>query len=77
VGADGPSLTPREREVLQHLVDGRSNRIIARQLFITEKTASVHVSNILAKLSVASRGEAAAAALRLGLARAGPDERTH
>jgi DNA-binding CsgD family transcriptional regulator len=46
---------------------GRSNRQVAQALFISPKTASVHVSNILAKLGVASRGEAAAIAHRLGL----------
>jgi DNA-binding NarL/FixJ family response regulator len=46
---------------------GRSNRQIAEELFISVKTASVHVSNILAKLGVASRVEAAAVAHRLGL----------
>jgi DNA-binding NarL/FixJ family response regulator len=46
---------------------GRSNRQIAHALFISPKTASVHVSNILAKLDVHSRGEAAALAHRLGL----------
>ena len=56
------ALTDRERDVLALLVDGRTNRQIAAKLFITEKTASVHVSNILAKLGVRSRGEAAAMA---------------
>jgi DNA-binding NarL/FixJ family response regulator len=60
-------LTEREQQVLQCLAEGNSNRQIARELFITEKTASVHVSNILMKLSAASRGEAAAIAIRLGL----------
>jgi DNA-binding CsgD family transcriptional regulator len=60
-------LTPRELEVLRLLVDGRSNRQIADRLFISGKTASVHVTNILAKLGVHSRLEAAAAARRLGL----------
>jgi DNA-binding CsgD family transcriptional regulator/tetratricopeptide (TPR) repeat protein len=60
-------LTPREREVLALLCDGLSNRRIARALFVTEKTAGTHVSNILAKLGVPSRGEAAAVAHRLGL----------
>jgi DNA-binding CsgD family transcriptional regulator/tetratricopeptide (TPR) repeat protein len=60
-------LTPREVEVLRLLVEGRSNRQIAEQLFISGKTASVHVTNILAKLGVHSRLEAAAAARRLGL----------
>ncbi|MBE1535822.1 helix-turn-helix transcriptional regulator [Actinomadura algeriensis] len=63
----GP-LTARESEVLRLLVRGRSNRGIAEELFISPKTASVHVSNILAKLGVASRGEAAAAARDRGLA---------
>jgi DNA-binding NarL/FixJ family response regulator len=49
------------------LAAGRTNRQIGGQLYITEKTASVHVSRILAKLGVASRGEAAAIAHRLGL----------
>jgi ATP/maltotriose-dependent transcriptional regulator MalT len=60
-------LTAREVEVLKLVVDGQSNRQIAAALFITVKTASVHVSNILAKLEVRSRGAAAAAARRLGL----------
>ncbi|MGW0664330.1 helix-turn-helix transcriptional regulator [Streptodolium elevatio] len=60
-------LTPREREVLLRLAQGYSNRRIAEELFISVKTASVHVSNILGKLEVANRGEAAALAHRLGL----------
>jgi DNA-binding CsgD family transcriptional regulator len=58
-------LTPREREVLALVAEGRTNRQIAEALFISDKTASVHVSNILAKLGVANRGEAAAVAHRL------------
>jgi DNA-binding CsgD family transcriptional regulator len=65
--ADGLGLTPRELEVLRLVAEGRSNRQIAEELFISAKTASVHVSNILAKLGVASRVEAAAVAHRLGL----------
>jgi DNA-binding NarL/FixJ family response regulator len=53
--------------VLTLVAAGRTNRQIGEQLYITEKTASVHVSRILAKLGVASRGEAAAIAHRLGL----------
>ncbi|NDU74880.1 AAA family ATPase [Actinomadura sp. DSM 109109] len=60
-------LTPREFEVLRLVAEGRSNRDIAEELFISAKTASVHVSNILGKLGVASRGEAAATAHRLAL----------
>ncbi len=65
---DGESgLTERELEVLSLVAAGRSNREIAAELFISPKTASVHVSNILGKLSVASRGEAAARAHALRL----------
>ncbi|MGQ4386120.1 helix-turn-helix transcriptional regulator [Streptomyces sp. SAS_270] len=60
-------LTTRERDVLRLVAAGRSNRGIAEELFISPKTASVHVSNILAKLGVSGRGEAAALAHRLRL----------
>ncbi|HEY8583852.1 MAG TPA: response regulator transcription factor, partial [Capillimicrobium sp.] len=60
-------LTVREREVLELLALGRTNREIGETLFMAEKTASVHVSRILAKLDVRSRTEAAAVAHRLGL----------
>ena len=67
-GAGGTSrlaaLTDREREVLRLIARGMSNREIGTELFITPKTASVHVSNILAKLGAASRTEAAAIAYR-------------
>jgi DNA-binding CsgD family transcriptional regulator/tetratricopeptide (TPR) repeat protein len=62
-------LTPREREVLELVIAGATNRQIAQRLFISEKTASVHVSRILTKLGVSSRQEAAAEgrrALRTG-----------
>ncbi len=65
--AGDPGLTGREREVLRLVAAGRSNREIAAELFISPKTASVHVSNILGKLGAASRGEAAAQARELRL----------
>jgi DNA-binding CsgD family transcriptional regulator/tetratricopeptide (TPR) repeat protein len=60
-------LTAREQEVLRLVAAGRSNREIAGELFISPSTVSVHVSNILSKLSVTSRGEASATAHRLHL----------
>jgi DNA-binding NarL/FixJ family response regulator len=68
-GGRGPlaGLTARELEVLQLLAAGQSNREIGAELFIAPKTASVHVSNILAKLGAASRTEAAAIAHGQGL----------
>jgi DNA-binding CsgD family transcriptional regulator/tetratricopeptide (TPR) repeat protein len=61
-------LTPRELEVLLLVAEGRTNKVIGETLFMSEKTASVHVSRILAKLGVGGRVEAAAVAHRLGLA---------
>ncbi|MFD0852114.1 response regulator transcription factor, partial [Actinomadura adrarensis] len=55
-------LTSRELEVLKLVAEGRNNKEIAATLFISPKTASVHVSNILAKLNVTSRTQAAAKA---------------
>jgi DNA-binding CsgD family transcriptional regulator len=60
-------LTPRERQVLALVAEGRTNREIGEVLFMAEKTASVHVSRILSKLDVRSRTEAAAVAHRMGL----------
>lgn len=60
-------LTPREQEVLALLAHGNSNRQLGAALFISEKTASVHVSNIIGKLGAGSRGEAVAVARRRGL----------
>ena len=59
--------------MLRLVADGLSNSQIAEQLFISRKTASVHVSNILSKLGVATRLEAAAVAHRRGLVRAQAD----
>jgi ATP/maltotriose-dependent transcriptional regulator MalT len=66
-------LTAREAEVLRLVADGLSNSQIAEKLFISRKTASVHVSNILAKLGVSTRLEAAALAHRRGLVQASAD----
>ncbi|WP_172829356.1 helix-turn-helix transcriptional regulator [Pedococcus dokdonensis] len=63
----GEALTPREQEILALVALGRSNRQIGTQLFISAKTASVHVSNIIAKLGVTGRGEAVAVARDRGL----------
>jgi DNA-binding CsgD family transcriptional regulator len=60
-------LSKRELEVLALIAEGRSNPEIGRQLYITRKTVAVHVSNILTKLGVSGRVEAAAVAIRLGL----------
>jgi len=62
-------LTRREREVLTLVAEGRSNREVAEVLFISEKTASVHVSHILAKLGVQSRVQASAVVHRLDAVR--------
>jgi len=66
--ADPFGLTPRERQVLGLLSEGATNRQIGAALFMAEKTASVHVSRILAKLGVQSRTQAAAVAHRQHLA---------
>jgi DNA-binding CsgD family transcriptional regulator/tetratricopeptide (TPR) repeat protein len=60
-------LSVRERGVLAEIVAGRTNREIGQRLYISEKTVGVHVGNILAKLGVSGRVEAATVALRLGL----------
>jgi len=65
-------LTRREIDVLRLIAEGNSNSAIARTLFISPKTVSVHVSNILAKLEVSNRGQAAALAHRAGLLAGGP-----
>ncbi|MFC9277740.1 response regulator transcription factor [Streptomyces collinus] len=63
----GGSLTDREREVLGLIADGRSNREIARALVLSEKTVKTHVSNILMKLDLADRTQAALWAVRHGV----------
>lgn len=73
--AEALGLTSRERDVLRLVAAGHTNRRIAEELFISPKTASVHVSNILAKLGVSGRGEAAAVAHRVGLVPAGAGQR--
>lgn len=65
-------LTQRESEVLALIARGLTNRQIAGELFISEKTAGVHVSNILAKLDVISRAQAAAVAVQSGVVRSAP-----
>ncbi|MEV2248552.1 response regulator transcription factor [Streptomyces sp. NPDC049970] len=64
----GSTLTEREREVLGLIADGRSNREIARALVLSEKTVKTHVSNILMKLDVSDRTQAALWAVRHGAA---------
>ena len=61
------SLTPREREVLDLLAEGRSQDEIAQELFITPKTVATHIQRILGKLGVHSRAQAVAVALRNGI----------
>ena len=64
---DSFGLSKRELEVLALISQGRTNREIGDRLFISQKTVGVHVGNILSKLSVSGRVEAAAVAIRLGL----------
>ena len=65
--SDTFGLSGREREVLALVAQGRTNREIGERLFISQKTVGVHVGNILSKLEVSGRVEAAAVAIRLGL----------
>jgi DNA-binding NarL/FixJ family response regulator len=68
------ALTPREREVLALIADGRANREIAAALQVSERTARTHVSNILAKLGLTSRTQAALFAVREGIVLRHPAE---
>jgi DNA-binding NarL/FixJ family response regulator len=68
-GAGAEPLTPREREVLQLVVEGFANKQIARRLRIAEKTVKTHMSHILQKLGVPDRTAAAVLAIRQGLIR--------
>jgi NarL family two-component system response regulator LiaR len=69
-------LTERETEVLRLLAQGQSNKQIAHDLRISEKTVKTHVSNILGKLGVQSRTQATLYAIRIGLVSASPADRT-
>ena len=67
-GVASLDITPRELDVLRLVAQGRTNRQIGESLFISEKTASVHVTNLMRKLGVGSRVEAATIAVRNGMA---------
>ena len=75
-GPDTFGLSKRELEVLALIAQGRTNREIGDRLFISQKTVGVHVGNILAKLGVSGRVEAAAVSIRLGLESGGSASRT-
>ncbi|HVL22907.1 MAG TPA: LuxR C-terminal-related transcriptional regulator, partial [Thermomicrobiales bacterium] len=64
-------LTPREREVLALLAEGKSNAAIAEELFISQRTVTTHLSRLYAKLEVSTRTEAISQAVRMGLVRQG------
>ncbi len=67
------ALTPRERDVLQLVAGGATNREIAAALYVSENTVNFHMKNILAKLHVKNRAQAAAYAVRRGMAEPQPD----
>jgi len=64
---EADELTPREGDVLRHLAVGASNRTIAAALNVSEETVKTHVANVLAKLQVENRAQAAVQALKRGL----------
>ncbi|MDP9341577.1 MAG: response regulator transcription factor [Actinomycetota bacterium] len=70
------SLTQRETDILAHLSEGRSNREIARSLFLSEKTVKAHLAAVFRKLGVANRTQAAMAAVSMGIGprRFGPND---
>jgi len=68
-------LTPRELEIIGHLAEGQSNKVIARELGITDGTVKLHVKAILRKLNISSRVEAAVIAVEQGLGRRRPPPR--
>jgi two-component system, NarL family, response regulator LiaR len=72
VGADSQRLTRREQEVLELIARGRSNKRIASELGISEKTVKAHVGHVLAKLGVTDRTQAALLAVQEGLVAGGP-----
>jgi DNA-binding NarL/FixJ family response regulator len=65
--AEADELTPREGDVLRHLAVGASNRTIAAALNVSEETVKTHVANVLSKLQVENRAQAAVQALKRGL----------
>jgi two-component system, NarL family, response regulator len=62
-----PNLSDREQDVLQLMAQGKSNQIIADDLYITENTVKYHVNNVLSKLGVSDRTQAALLALKRGI----------
>jgi DNA-binding NarL/FixJ family response regulator len=73
--ADGASLSPREREILTLLGEGRTQKQIAAELVISPKTVATHIQHVLSKLGVNTRAQAVAKAFQLGLV--DPDVRAH
>jgi DNA-binding NarL/FixJ family response regulator len=75
--AESEKVTDRERDVLELIVQGATNRDIARDLLVTENTVKVHLRNILDKLHLRNRQQAAAFAVSSGLVRMAPEEATY